>query len=116
MKTYDELTAAGIPCTVILDSAVAYMISKVDLVLTGAEGVVESGGILNALGTYQIALIAKAANKPFYSCAERFVHRISFISKGELVLNSHECFFAASNSSASFPSPKTTCPSRGATF
>ncbi len=72
MKTYEELTEAGIPCTVILDSAVAYIISKVDLVLTGAEGVVESGGILNALGTYQIALIAKAANKPFYACAESF--------------------------------------------
>ncbi|KDN52851.1 nagb/rpia/CoA transferase-like protein [Tilletiaria anomala UBC 951] len=72
MKTYEELTAAGIPCTVILDSAVGYIMSKVDMVLTGAEAVVESGGILNALGTYQIGLIAKAANKPLYSCCESF--------------------------------------------
>ena len=38
---------AGIPATVILDSAMAYIMDKVDLVLVGAEGVVENGGIIN---------------------------------------------------------------------
>lgn len=37
----------GIPVTVILDSAVGYYMERVDLVLLGAEGVVESGGIVN---------------------------------------------------------------------
>lgn len=31
----------------ILDAAVGHIIGKVDLVLVGAEGVVESGGIVN---------------------------------------------------------------------
>jgi len=44
---------------------------KVDLVLVGSEAVVESGGLINAVGSYQIALIAKAANVPFYALAER---------------------------------------------
>lgn len=37
----------GIPTTVILDSAVGHYINKVDMVLVGAEGVVESGGVIN---------------------------------------------------------------------
>ncbi|KAJ1023817.1 hypothetical protein NDA13_004651 [Ustilago tritici] len=72
LKTYRQLIRYGIPCTVILDSAVAYTMPKVDLVLTGAEGVVESGGFLNAVGTYGMAIIAKACNKPFFALAESF--------------------------------------------
>jgi translation initiation factor eIF-2B subunit alpha len=71
LKTYDELTAAGIPTTVICDSAAAYVGEKIDFVLVGAEGVCESGGILNAVGTLGLALVAKAYGKPFYAAAER---------------------------------------------
>jgi translation initiation factor eIF-2B subunit alpha len=41
-------------------------------VLLGAEGVVENGGVINKLGTYQIALCAKSLNKPFYVAAESY--------------------------------------------
>ena len=41
------LAKAGIPVTVILDSAVAYHMEQVDLCVVGAEGVVENGGIVN---------------------------------------------------------------------
>ncbi|XP_064889483.1 translation initiation factor eIF2B subunit alpha isoform X2 [Columba livia] len=50
----------------------SYIMEKVDLVLVGAEGVVESGGIINKIGTNQIAVCAKAQNKPFYVVAESF--------------------------------------------
>ena len=73
IKTCQELTAAGVPCTVVLDSAVAYVMEKVDCVLVGSEAVVESGGLINAVGSNQIAIIAKAANKPFYALAERYL-------------------------------------------
>ena len=65
------LIAAGIPCTVILDSAVAYVMDQVDFILVGSEAVVESGGLINAVGCNQMAIVAKAANKPFYALAER---------------------------------------------
>lgn len=39
----------GIPTTVILDSAVAYYMEQVDIVIVGAEGVVENGGIVNSV-------------------------------------------------------------------
>ncbi len=42
------------------------------MVLSGAEGVVENGGVINQIGTYQIAVIARSANKPFYVVAESF--------------------------------------------
>jgi len=44
---------------------------KVDFVLVGSEAVVESGGLVNAVGSSQIAIIAHAAGKPFYALAER---------------------------------------------
>lgn len=71
LKTYEELTAAGIPATLVLDTAVAYVMSRVDVVLVGSEGVAESGGLLNAVGTYQLGLISKSLGKPFYAAAER---------------------------------------------
>uniref|UniRef100_A0A3Q1F1B3 Translation initiation factor eIF2B subunit alpha n=1 Tax=Acanthochromis polyacanthus TaxID=80966 RepID=A0A3Q1F1B3_9TELE len=52
--------------------AAGYVLEKVDLVIVGAEGVVESGGIINKIGTYQMALCSKAHNKPFYVVAESF--------------------------------------------
>lgn len=75
IRTAEELTAAGVPSTVILDSAVAYVMDKVDFVLVGSEAVVESGGLVNAVGSNQIAIIARAANKPFYALAERYSYR-----------------------------------------
>ncbi|KAF8504053.1 nagb/rpia/CoA transferase-like protein [Hysterangium stoloniferum] len=84
-KTYESLTSAGIPCTIILDSAVAYAMGKVDLVLVGSEAVVESGGLINAVGCYQMALIAKATNVPFYALAESYkFHRMFPLSQYDL--------------------------------
>lgn len=51
----------------------AYVMDKVDFVLVGSEAVVESGGLVNAVGSNQIAIIARAANKPFYALAERYL-------------------------------------------
>lgn len=85
IKTAEALIAAGIPCSVILDAAVAYVMDKVDFVLVGSEAVVESGGLINAVGSNQIAIIAKAANKPFYALAESYkFHRLFPLSQYDL--------------------------------
>lgn len=62
----------GIPVTLVPDSAIAYIMEGVDLVLVGAEGVLESGGIVNRLGTAAVATIAKSLSKPFYVAAESY--------------------------------------------
>jgi translation initiation factor eIF-2B subunit alpha len=67
-----ELKKLGIKCTLILDASVGLILEKIDFVLLGAEGVVESGGIINKIGTTTIGLCAKAFNKPVYVAVESF--------------------------------------------
>lgn len=61
-----------VPVKLLIDSAVAYTMDEVDMVFVGADGVVESGGIINMMGTYQIALVAHSMNKPVYVAAESY--------------------------------------------
>jgi len=63
---------AQIPTTVVLDSAMGYVMDTVDIVLVGAEGVVENGGIVNKMGTNALATCAQANGKPFYVAAESY--------------------------------------------
>jgi len=71
-KMKKQLDAENIPVTLIHDMAIGYIINKVDCVLLGAEGVCESGGIVNQLGTLPVAIIAKQYNKPVYTLVESF--------------------------------------------
>jgi translation initiation factor eIF-2B subunit alpha len=72
-KMRDELSKlAGINVSLILDSSVGSIIENVDFVLLGAEGVVESGGIINKIGTSTIGICAKMLNKPVYVAVESF--------------------------------------------
>ena len=43
----------------------------VNVVLVGAEAVTANGGIISRMGTYQLALIAKARRKDFFVAAEQ---------------------------------------------
>ena len=47
-------------------NSIVYYISKIDIILTGADAVCESGGIINKIGTSVVALCAKDYGKPFY--------------------------------------------------
>jgi translation initiation factor eIF-2B subunit alpha len=62
----------GLPCQVIVDSAVAVVMSKVDFVCVGCEAVMANGGIINKIGTYSLALIAQHFQKPVYCFCESF--------------------------------------------
>ncbi|KAF1804470.1 hypothetical protein FB192DRAFT_1275477 [Mucor lusitanicus] len=72
IQAVSALRKNGIPCRAVLDSAVGYIMDKVDMVFVGAEGVVENGGVVNKIGTFQIALVAKALSKPVYAVAESY--------------------------------------------
>lgn len=72
LRLSNELAKLDVPVKLVIDSAVAYTMDEVDMVLVGADGVVESGGIINMMGTYQIALVAKSMNKPVYVAAESY--------------------------------------------
>lgn len=66
-----ELQQAGIEVTVIVDSAVAHVMRQglVGLVVTGADRIAANGDTANKIGTYGIALLARAHNVPFYVAA-----------------------------------------------
>ncbi|KAL7539347.1 hypothetical protein ACHAXR_009204 [Thalassiosira sp. AJA248-18] len=68
-KTY---AGAGIPTTVVLDSAMGYIMERVDLVIVGAEGVVENGGTVNKVGTFALGVMAKELGVPLYVAAESY--------------------------------------------
>jgi translation initiation factor eIF-2B subunit alpha len=72
LRLSNELAKLDVPVKLVIDSAVAYTMDDVDMVIVGADGVVESGGIINMMGTYQIALVAKSMNKPVYVAAESY--------------------------------------------
>ncbi len=70
--TVNELTEAGVPVTMIVDSAVRSVMRSVDLVLVGADTITSSGVLINKIGTSQIALIANEARVPFLVCSETY--------------------------------------------
>lgn len=70
MQLYSLLQEIGIPVIMIVDSAVGSVIDKVNKVFVGAEGVAESGGIINLVGTYSVGVLARNARKPFYVVTE----------------------------------------------
>ena len=69
-ETCKRLKELRVPVEMIVDGAVASYMGQVDAVVLGAEAIVESGGVINRLGTYTIALIAKQFQKPVYVLAE----------------------------------------------
>jgi translation initiation factor eIF-2B subunit alpha len=83
-----------IPIKVIYDSAVAAVMDQVDLCIVGAEGVMENGGIINKIGTYQLAIVAKALNKPFYVAVESYkfarMYPLSQRDVADLFCSNHE--------------------------
>lgn len=82
LRLSNELAKLDVPVKLLIDSAVAYTMDEVDMVLVGADGVVESGGIINMMGTYQIALVAHSMNKPVYVAAESYKvcpHLLAFV-------------------------------------
>ncbi len=66
-----ELSKAGIPFSVNTDSTAAYLIqqNKIDLVITGADRIALNGDSANKIGTYNLAVLCKYHNIPFYIAA-----------------------------------------------
>lgn len=65
-------TETSIPVTIIPDAAAGYVMESVDMVLVGAEGVLENGGVVNKVGTLSVAACAAAYKKPVYVAAESY--------------------------------------------
>lgn len=66
-----ELGCLGVPCTVIVDGASGLLMRRgeVDAVMVGCDRVAANGDVANKIGTYNLALAARAHGIPFYVCA-----------------------------------------------
>jgi methylthioribose-1-phosphate isomerase len=66
-----ELHKGGIPLTLITDNMVGHFLKsgKIGAIVTGADRIAANGDTANKIGTYQIAVLAKENNVPFYVAA-----------------------------------------------
>ena len=81
-----ELKQMGIPHAVIVDGASGYIMKTrhVDLVTVGCDRVAANGDTANKIGTYNLAIVARAHGVPFYVAAPTSTIDLS-ISSGEQI-------------------------------
>ena len=81
-----ELYRGGIPLTLITDNMVGHFLKsgKVGAIVTGADRIAANGDTANKIGTYQIAVLAKENNVPFYVAAPVSTFDLS-IASGEQI-------------------------------
>lgn len=68
VRLAEALAAASAPVELCVDAALPGLVREADLVLVGADAMIEDGAI-NKIGTYPLALAAKAIGRPFYIAA-----------------------------------------------
>jgi methylthioribose-1-phosphate isomerase len=81
-----ECVQEGIPVTVITDSMAAHCMKQglIDAVVVGADRIAANGDTANKIGTYSLALVAKAHQIPFFVAAPRSTIDFS-LSDGNLI-------------------------------
>ncbi len=81
-----ELVEDKIPVTLITDGMCGYFMKKgmIDIVIVGADRIAANGDTANKIGTYTVALAAKAHNIPFYIAAPHSTIDMSIASGDEI--------------------------------
>jgi methylthioribose-1-phosphate isomerase len=87
-----EMKASGIPVTVITDNAAGYLMQhgKVDVVIVGADRIAANGDVANKIGTFMVAVLAKAHRIPFYVAAPLSTIDISVKSGKEVPIEQRD--------------------------
>jgi len=66
--TAANLAKAGIPVTLIVDSAVERFMHPVDKVFVGCDAVLSNGNVVNKIGSAHVAHASKKHHNPFFVC------------------------------------------------
>ena len=87
-----ELERHGIEATLITDNAAATMMrqKRVDRVLVGADRIARNGDTANKIGTYGVALLAKAHGMPFHVAAPRSTFDFSLASGDQIPIEERD--------------------------
>jgi methylthioribose-1-phosphate isomerase len=83
-----ELQQAGIPLTLISDNMAAHFmrVAGIKSVFVGADRIAANGDAANKIGTYGLAILARAHGIPFYIVAPRSTIDLSLASGEEIVI------------------------------
>jgi len=81
-----ELMQVGIDATLLCDSMAATLMrqGQVNMVITGADRIAANGDTANKIGTYGLAVLAKAHNIPFYVAAPTSTFDVSIADGGKI--------------------------------
>ncbi|REL33031.1 S-methyl-5-thioribose-1-phosphate isomerase [Rhodohalobacter sp. SW132] len=81
-----ELRKAGVPHSLIVDSAAGFLMQRgeVDLVILGADRISRNGDTANKIGTYTLAVLAKENGIPFYVAAPYSTFDLSLASGDDI--------------------------------
>jgi len=87
-----ELDKEGIPVTLITDGMSGYLMSKgaIHLVIVGADRISANGDVANKIGTYSLAILAKAHGIPFYVAAPFSTFDFSLGTGGEIPIEERD--------------------------
>ncbi len=64
------ITSMGIPAFLIADAACGHFARETDIVVVGADRILRDGSIINKVGSYPLALVARENVIPFYVACE----------------------------------------------
>ena len=87
-----ELSAAGIPVTVLPDGAAPSLLAGggIDAVIVGCDRVAANGDVANKIGTYALAIAARHHGVPFYVAGPRSTHDLGTPSGAEIVIEQRD--------------------------
>jgi methylthioribose-1-phosphate isomerase len=87
-----ELKEAGIPLTLITDNMAAHFMGRgeVDCIIVGADRIVANGDVANKIGTYGLAVLARAHAIPFYVAAPTSTVDMSLEDGGQIPIEQRD--------------------------
>ncbi|MDA8401407.1 MAG: S-methyl-5-thioribose-1-phosphate isomerase [Deltaproteobacteria bacterium] len=87
-----ELMEDDIPVTLIADNSAGLLMrkGKINAVIVGADRIASNGDVANKIGTYQVAVLAKENNIPFYVAAPLSTIDINLESGDEIPIEERD--------------------------
>ncbi|NQT22626.1 MAG: S-methyl-5-thioribose-1-phosphate isomerase, partial [Candidatus Omnitrophica bacterium] len=87
-----ELKNEGIDATLICDNMAASLMAKgkIDKIIVGADRIARNGDVANKIGTYNLAVLAKAHGIPFYVAAPVSTFDFNIASGEDIVIEERD--------------------------
>lgn len=87
-----ELAREGIPLTLITDNMAGHLmrLGRIDLAVVGADRIAANGDVANKIGTYSVAVLAKAHGLPLYVAAPSSTIDLSLATGEEIPIEERD--------------------------